>query len=54
MTISVGEKVPAGSLMVAGSDGISDIPMAERLAGKSVVIFGFQNLLETTVFPVNI
>ena len=40
MTISVGEKVPAGTLMVAGSDGISDIPMDERLAGKSVVIFG--------------
>lgn len=40
MTISVGEKVPAGSLMLAGSDGISEIPMVERLAGKSVVIFG--------------
>ena len=40
MTISVGEKIPAGSLMLAGSDGISEIPMGERLAGKSVVIFG--------------
>jgi peroxiredoxin len=40
MTISVGEKVPAGTLMVAGSGGISDIVMADRLAGKSVVIFG--------------
>ena len=40
MTISVGDKVPAGVLMLAGSDGISDISMVERLAGKSVVIFG--------------
>ena len=40
MTITVGDKVPAGTLMLAGSDGISDIAMAERLAGKSVVIFG--------------
>ena len=40
MTITVGDKVPAGTLMLADSNGISDITMAERLAGKSVVIFG--------------
>lgn len=40
MTISVGDKIPAGSLMVAGEGGIIEIPMETHLAGKSVVIFG--------------
>ncbi len=40
MTISVGEKIPASSLMLAGEGGIAEIPMEARLAGKSVVIFG--------------
>ncbi|MBI1170322.1 redoxin family protein [bacterium] len=40
MTISVGDKIPASSLMVAGEAGVSEIPMEARLAGKSVVIFG--------------
>lgn len=40
MTISVGEKLPAASLMVAGAGGNADVALAERLAGKSVVIFG--------------
>ena len=40
MTISVGDKVPAGSLMLAGEDGTAEIAMPARLAGKSVVIFG--------------
>lgn len=40
MTISVGDKIPASSLMVAGEAGVTEIPMEARLAGKSVVIFG--------------
>ncbi|MGV8988094.1 MAG: peroxiredoxin [Cypionkella sp.] len=40
MTISVGDKIPASSLMVAGEAGVAEIPMEARLAGKSVVIFG--------------
>ena len=40
MTISMGDKIPAGSLMVAGEAGVAEIPMEARLAGKSVVIFG--------------
>jgi peroxiredoxin len=48
MTITVGDKVPAGVLMVAGGDGISDISMAERLAGKSVVIFGLPGAYTST------
>ncbi len=40
MTISVGDKIPASSLMVAGEAGVIEIPMEARLAGKSVVIFG--------------
>ena len=40
MTISMGDKIPAGSLMVAGVAGVAEIPMEARLAGKSVVIFG--------------
>lgn len=40
MTISVGDKIPAGSLLVMGEGGIAESPVAERLAGKSVVIFG--------------
>jgi peroxiredoxin len=40
MTISVGDKVPAGSLMLAGEGGTAEIPVEARLAGKSVVIFG--------------
>ena len=40
MTISVGDKIPASSLMVAGEAGVAEIAMEERLAGKSVVIFG--------------
>ena len=40
MTISVGDKIPTSSLMVAGEAGAAEIPMEARLAGKSVVIFG--------------
>ena len=40
MTISVGDKVPDGSLMLSGEGGLKEWPVAAELAGKSVVIFG--------------
>lgn len=40
MTISVGEKIPDGSLMLSGEGGIKELPVGAELAGKSVVIFG--------------
>ena len=40
MTISIGERVPDGSLTVPGPAGPREMPIAAELAGKSVVIFG--------------
>ncbi len=40
MTISVGEKIPAGSLIVRDAAGQTEVPLAGKLAGRSVVIFG--------------
>ena len=40
MTISVGDKIPAGSLMVKGEGEIAEVTVDSLLAGKSVVIFG--------------
>lgn len=40
MTISVGDTIPAGKLMVMGESGIADVPVESLFAGKSVVLFG--------------
>lgn len=40
MTISVGDKVPAGSFMVMGEGGITEVTLESLTKGKSVVIFG--------------
>jgi peroxiredoxin len=39
MTISVGDKIPAGTLKIAGPDGMNDASTDELLGGKKVVLF---------------
>ncbi|MFV1979253.1 MAG: redoxin family protein, partial [Myxococcota bacterium] len=39
MTISVGEKIPAGTLKIAAPDGMKDVSTAELFGGKKVVLF---------------
>jgi len=39
MTIAKGDKLPAGTLKVAGPDGIRDATTDELFAGKKVVVF---------------
>ena len=39
MTISVGDKIPAGTLKIAGPDGIADASTDELFGGKKVVLF---------------
>jgi peroxiredoxin len=39
VAISVGDKIPAGTLKVAGSDGISDASTDDLFGGKKVVLF---------------
>ena len=39
MTISVGDKLPEASLMTLGADGPAPVALAEKLAGRKVVIF---------------
>jgi peroxiredoxin len=39
MTISVGDKIPAGTLKIAGPDGMNDASTDELFGGKKVVLF---------------
>lgn len=39
MTISVGDKIPAGTLKIAGPDGMKDASTDELFGGKKVVLF---------------
>jgi len=39
MTISVGDKIPAGTLKIAGPNGIADTSTDELFGGKKVVLF---------------
>ncbi len=40
MTISVGEKIPAGTLKIAAPDGMKDVSTDDLFGGKKVVLFG--------------
>ena len=40
MTISVGDTLPAATLLQMGEDGPEGVKLADRLAGRKVVIFG--------------
>lgn len=40
MTVSVGDKIPAVKLINQQDDAVQEIDIAERIAGKRVVIFG--------------
>jgi peroxiredoxin len=40
MTIAVGDKIPAGTLKIAGPDGAKDRSTNELFGGKKVVLFG--------------
>lgn len=40
MTISVGDKLPDAKLLQMGAEGAETVALAERLAGRKVVIFG--------------
>jgi len=39
MAISVGDKIPAGTLKIAGPDGVNDVSTEELFGGKKVVLF---------------
>lgn len=39
MAIQVGDKVPRGTLKVAGADGIADVTTDQLFAGRKVVLF---------------
>ncbi len=39
MTIAVGDKIPAGTLKIAGPDGAKDVSTDELFGGKKVVLF---------------
>jgi len=39
MTITVGDKIPAGTLKIAASDGFKDVSTDEIFGGKKVVLF---------------
>ena len=39
MAITVGDKIPAGTLKIAASDGIKDVSTDELFGGKKVVLF---------------
>jgi len=39
MTISVGDKIPAGTLKIAGPDGMKDATTDDLFGGKKVVLF---------------
>ena len=39
MAITVGDKIPAGTLQIAASDGIKDVSTDELFGGKKVVLF---------------
>lgn len=48
MTIKVGDKLPDAKLSVAGPEGVEWVSMAERLAGRKVVIFGLPGAFTRT------
>ena len=40
MTISAGDKIPAATLLTMGANGPESVALADRLAGRKVVMFG--------------
>ncbi|MEZ5798266.1 MAG: peroxiredoxin [Paracoccaceae bacterium] len=40
MTIAVGQKLPDSTLLAIGQKGVEPVALADRLAGRNVVIFG--------------
>jgi peroxiredoxin len=48
MTIAVGDKIPAGTLKIAGPDGTKDVSTDELFGGKKVVLFGLPGAFTPT------
>ena len=48
MTISVGGKLPAATLYQIGANGPEGVALAEKLAGRKVVIFGLPGAYTST------
>jgi peroxiredoxin len=48
MTIAVGDKIPAGTLKIAGPDGAKDVSTDELFGGKKVVLFGLPGAFTPT------
>jgi peroxiredoxin len=48
MAISVGDKIPAGTLKIAGTDGTKDVSTDELFGGKKVVLFGLPGAFTPT------
>lgn len=40
MTISIGDTLPEGTMLVMGSEGPSSVELGEKMKGRKVVIFG--------------
>jgi glutaredoxin/glutathione-dependent peroxiredoxin len=40
MAISVGDRLPEATFLAMGPDGPSTVPLADKLAGKTIVLFG--------------
>jgi peroxiredoxin len=48
MTIKVGDKIPAGTMMTMGPDGPKPVSSDELFAGKKVVLFGLPGAFTPT------
>jgi peroxiredoxin len=48
MAISVGDKIPAGTLKIAGPDGMNDMTTEELFGGKKVVLFALPGAFTPT------
>lgn len=48
MTISVGDTLPAATLLQMGENGPEGVQLADRLAGRKVVIFGLPGAFTST------
>jgi len=48
MTISVGDKMPSGSLMTMGENGPEEVSTEEMFGGKKVVLFGLPGAFTPT------
>ncbi|GAA3860270.1 peroxiredoxin [Celeribacter arenosi] len=40
MTISVGDKLPGGTVLIMGAEGPEQVDLAKKFAGRNVVLFG--------------